>query len=189
MTLSIACQCGQFQGELDTLLARTHNRLRCYCDECQAFAHYLDNTENILEEQCGTDIPQVTAGAVTITTGKEYFGCVRLSPKGLRRWYAKYCNTPIGNAPSASLPFIGLVHSSMTPHSAIDQTFGPARLVAFTKFAAGAEKPTPRGLIGGIARMVWRILRSKLRGDGKHHPFFDAVTRQPLVEPILKPPS
>jgi len=188
MTLSIACQCGQFQGELDPQLARRHNRLCCYCNDCQAFAHYLGNTENILDKRGGTDITQVTASTVTITAGKEHLACVRLSPKGLRRWYAKCCDTPIGNAPSASLPFIGLIHSFLTPHPAIDETFGPIRLVAFTKFATGAEKPIPRGLIGGIVRMVWIILLSKLHGDAKHHPFFDGVTGQPLVEPIVKTP-
>ena len=188
MTLSIACKCGQFQGELNPQLTRAHNRLLCYCDDCQAFARYLGNANDILDEQGGTDITQVSAGTVTITLGKEHLACVRLSPKGLRRWYAKCCHTPIGNAPSASLPFIGLVHSCLIPHSDIEKTFGPIRLVVFTNFSTSANKPTPRGLVGGIVRMVWLILRGKLRGDRKHHPFFDAETGEPVVAPIVKTP-
>lgn len=151
MTLSIACKCGQFQGEPDQQLAHPHNRLLCYCDDCQGFAHYLGNAEGILDEQGGTDITQVTAGSLTITQGLEHLACVRLSPKGLRRWYAKCCNTPIGNAPSVSLPFIGLIHSCLTPHSEIGQTFRPTRLVVYTNFATGSEKPKASGLVGGGA--------------------------------------
>lgn len=183
MTLQIACDCGKFQAEIDKTISQ-HNCLTCYCKDCQAFARFLGDN-NILDEHGGTDIVQVPADKVSITIGKEFLACVRLTTEGLHRWYASCCNTPIGNAPGKSMPFIGLIHNSLKPGSEIQSVFGPVKMVVFTKSATGMPKPKTKGMLVGIASFMWLALSTRLRGGSANHPFFDAQTGQPVVEPTV----
>ena len=185
MTLAISCECGKFKADLDTEPLRYTNHLRCYCKDCQRFPHYLGKSDQVLDDNGGTEIVQVMAGNVRIVEGKEHLACVRLTEKGLPRWYASCCNTPIGNVPGLSMPFIGVIHSCLTPSNEIESTFGPVRLESFAGSAIGENRPTGRGLIGGILKMIQIILVSKVSGHGKRHPFFSAETGRPIVKPEI----
>lgn len=165
-----------------------HNRLQCYCRDCQAFAHYLGQGENVLDENGGTDIVQIPAAAFSIETGMDQLHCVRLSPTGLHRWYAGCCNTPIGNTSGIALPFIGLIHSCLTPHDALEHTFGPVGMVVFTKSAVGANPPVDKNMIGGIFAFAKLALGAKLRGEGQRHPLFHP-SGEPIVEPEIANPD
>ena len=81
-------------------LARTVNRVICYCDDCQAFAHQLGRAD-LLDSNGGTDIVQVAPASPHIRQGQDKIAALRLSPKGLYRWHARCCNTPVGNTLSA----------------------------------------------------------------------------------------
>jgi len=72
------------------------NRCVCYCRDCQAFAHFLGKVDAILDERGGSEIIQVLPRNLTFTQGIELLACMRLTEKGLLRWYAACCNTPIG---------------------------------------------------------------------------------------------
>src|SRR5262245_1992629 len=53
-------------------------------------------------------------GRVKLTTGTDALRCLRLSAKGVLRWYTDCCRTPIGNtAASPRFPVIAVVHSFM----------------------------------------------------------------------------
>ena len=56
------------------------NRVVCYCDDCQAFAHQLGRAD-LLNAQGGTDIVQVAPASLTFVKGQEHIAGVRLTPK------------------------------------------------------------------------------------------------------------
>ena len=72
---------------------------------------HLQKQDVTLDAAGGTRIYQLPPANVQITGGQENLACLRLKEKGLIRWYAKCCNTPIGNTVSKSMPFIGLIHT------------------------------------------------------------------------------
>ena len=46
-------------------------RLACYCDDCQAYAHYLDQANSVLDAWGGTDLFHLTPAQIVITAGPE----------------------------------------------------------------------------------------------------------------------
>ncbi len=71
--------------------------------------------------------------------------CLRLSPKGLMRWYAG-CRTPVGNtASSARVPFVGVPHSFIDRGDSgrsLDDALGPIIGYANARFATGGLRRT-----------------------------------------------
>ena len=170
------------------------NRVVCYCDDCQSFAHFLGRPDEILDAHGGTDIFQITPARVAITEGAARLSCIRLTPKGLLRWYADCCGTPIGNTlPSHHVPFVGLIHSCIAPATngtSLDVTLGPVRARVHARFAKGdltglavhARAPVPM-----LVRLAGMLLIARLHGDHKPSPFFDPQTNEPIATPrVLK---
>jgi hypothetical protein len=93
----LRCRCRAIQGHVES----THRagRAICYCRDCQAFARNLGSPELTLDARGGTDIVATSPRYVRFTRGREQHRCMSLSPKGLFRWYAGCCRTPIGNTP------------------------------------------------------------------------------------------
>src|SRR5262249_31767225 len=104
----LRCRCGGVRGRVKDAAPQTVNRLVCYCDDCQAFAHHLGRAD-LLDPHGGTDIVQVAPASVAFDEGADRIEGVRLGPKGLYRWYAKCCNTPVGNTVSPAVAFVGIV--------------------------------------------------------------------------------
>lgn len=164
------------------------NRVVCMCDDCQAFALFLECPDT-LDQYGGTDIYQTTPAQLRITDGVEHLRCVRLSPKGLLRWYAGCCNTPIANtADTARAPFAGVVHTFMD-HAASGRArgdvLGPPLGYLMAKFALGeppanAHATVPLSL---LIRSIKYLLRGLVTGKASPSPFFDARTKAPVVEP------
>jgi hypothetical protein len=67
---------------------------------------------DVLDAAGGTDIFQMPAGRVKITTGVDAVRCLRLSDKAkILRWYADCCRTPIANtAAGPRFPVVALIH-------------------------------------------------------------------------------
>jgi|GEM_PF-5060279 len=107
--VELECRCGKVHGWLREASARTVNRLVCYCDDCQAFVHHLGRGD-LLDASGGTDIIQVAAGSLSFDRGTENITGLRLGPKGLFRWYASCCKTPVGNTVTPVLPLVGVPH-------------------------------------------------------------------------------
>lgn len=154
----------------------TVNRLVCYCDDCQAFAHHLDRAD-LLDANGGSDMVQVAPASLTFTRGTERIVGLRLKPKGLYRWYASCCNTPLGNTVGPSIPFVGIVSRGFDD---ADAAFGEPVSRILGKHAVGTP---PAGSLGlnfrFVARVVRKILGWRLGGRTWPHPFFDRVTRAP----------
>jgi hypothetical protein len=164
---------------------RSSNRAICYCRDCQAFAHFLGRPTEILDERGGSDIVQILPKYLTFTQGTEALACMRLTPKGLFRWYAGCCNTPIGNTlGTPKVSFIGLLHSCLqNPSQSLDESFGPVRAWVNANGAKGDPKPKVAGLGPSIFWFIGTTLKARINGDYRHTPFFRAETGALIVTP------
>ncbi|HZH44457.1 MAG TPA: DUF6151 family protein [Lysobacter sp.] len=181
MKLPLQCRCGTVQGELDA--GRAYTRATCYCKDCRAYARFL-GVPGVLDAAGGTDVVPAAPAAVRFTQGSEQVVCMSLSPKGILRWYAACCRTPLGNTPrDPKVPYVGLVTACFgAPSQAVDATFGPRdRIVLNTQSATAPVRATPLGFALGGLRIVAGILGAKLRRE-RVSPFFDASGRA-LREP------
>ena len=186
MNHPLQCQCGTLKGTLTH--PKSVNRLVCYCRDCQAFAHFLGKASETLDAQGGTEVIQTVPANLTFTAGQEVLACVRLSEKGLIRWYASCCHTPIGNTLSDyRISFIGLVHTCLqTPEKSLDSAFGPIRMRAFAKGAkGGGVKSNPLAMMSGIFRMIAMLTRARVTGAYKRTPLFSPDTGAPIATPKI----
>lgn len=181
MIQPIQCTCGKLKGSLSKKI----NRCVCYCDDCQAFAHFLQRDREILDEAGGTDIIQTTPNNVTFSEGIENLACMRLTPNGLLRWYTTCCNTPIGNTSSNfKTSFVGLVHNCLDSQQvSLDEAFGPILMRVCTKYAKGEPKPKSSGVPTRMLRIITSILIARLDGSYRDTPFFIVESGVPIVPP------
>jgi hypothetical protein len=175
-TVELGCRCGEVEGRVENAARDTTNRLLCYCDDCQAYAHHLGRAD-LLDAQGGSDVVQVAPALLAYARGRDRIAGVRLGPKGLYRWYASCCKTPLGNTVGPTIPFVGIVAQAFR---APDEVFGPPVGGIFGKYAVGAAPPgTTRPNLRLLGRAVGKIAGWKLRGQSWPHPFFDRETRAP----------
>jgi hypothetical protein len=185
----LQCTCGTLRGTVSDLTRV--NRAICYCRDCQAFAHFLGRTSDILDTKGGTDVIQTLPANVTFTAGQEVLACMRLTEKGLLRWYTKCCNTPIGNTMGDfRISFVGLIHTCLdNPNRPLDDSFGPVRMWSFTKGAKGTVDSHPVAMTAGILRLIAMIMRAHINGAYRRTPFFFADTGAPIAPPKVLSPS
>lgn len=88
-THQLSCMCGKVKGAV--AVSAPTNHVVCYCRDCQAFARFLGQ-EAILDRHGGTEIVQTNASKVTLSEGMEHLAAIRLTNKGLLRYYAGGCN-------------------------------------------------------------------------------------------------
>jgi hypothetical protein len=188
--LTIGCSCGAFSGVARDVSARSVNRVVCYCDDCQLFAHFLGRADEVLDARGGTDILQMSPACLRIDAGSEKLACMRLTPKGIVRWYASCCRAPIGNTVAAAhVPFVGLIRACADRGEevrSVDVKVGPVRSRIFGRFARGGrgEPGTKEGIsLPSMLRFGGMILKWRFRGDHKRSPFFDPHSGQPTATP------
>lgn len=174
MTHRFQCRCGTVQGEVAG--GARAMRAVCYCGDCQAYAHLLGEPGQVLDALGGTDIVATQSSNVRFTAGTPQLACLSLSPRGLLRWYAACCRTPIANTPRDwKLPYAGLVHTVLERPDPIERSFPPVQMHVNGKSAHG--KPPGGWPIGATLQfggMMLRLLLARLRGSYRVTPFFDA---------------
>jgi hypothetical protein len=186
----LACACRSVLGIARDVAPETGNRVVCMCDDCQAYAHHL-GAGPILDANGGTDIFQLTPSQITITHGSEHLRLLRLTPKGLLRWYAGCCNTPIANTlTSPRMPFVGMPHTFMDHESAgrtRDEVLGPPVAWVHARWGKGElpDRAHPRFPIGLLVRTLRLLLGAWLAEKHRPSPFFDARTGAPVVDPTV----
>lgn len=184
--LALRCRCGTVRGVARGVDPSSINHCFCYCKDCQAFAHFLGRADDVLDAHGGTELAQMSQGNVAFTAGADKLAAVRLTPKGLMRWYTSCCNTPIGNTLATSaLPFIGLIRAFVDAPAA---ALGPIRGRGFAKSAKGGRAAVPKDGLPEplmVARAFGKLLRWRWRGDHKRSPLFDAATGEPRVTPRI----
>ncbi len=183
MSHPLRCRCGTLRGIVDH--PEKVSRGVCYCKDCQAFAHFLGNTGDILDEMGGTDVMATLAKHVTFTQGLEALACMSLTEAGMLRWYTSCCNTPIGNTPrDFKTSHVGLIHTCLEdPSRTLERSFGPVRMRVNTKHANGKPKPMPFSTVTSILRFVSSLIRARLDGSYKSTPFFTSDRGTPVVPP------
>lgn len=180
-TATLRCGCGEVQGEVVNATPQTVNRVVCYCDDCQAFAHHLGRAD-LLDSLGGSDIIQVAPAALRFQTGQGRIAGLRLSPKGLYRWYADCCNTPLGNTVSPRVPFVGCV-AQVFDHGTqrTDDAFGKPTGAILGQYAIGEAPQGSRGMpTGVVARALFRVVGWRLRGLAWPNPFFEKGKTSPI---------
>jgi hypothetical protein len=171
----LRCRCGEVRGRVSNASRDSVNRVVCYCDDCQAYLHYLGRAD-LLDPHGGTDIVQVAPASLRFARGAERIVGLRLTPKGLYRWYASCCKTPVGNTLGPAIPFVGIAATTLEKPDLV----GAPRGAILGRYAVGlppegSTKLSPRLL----AHVVRLILGWKLGGKTWPHPFFDRATRAP----------
>ncbi len=179
MALSLRCECGRVQGRVET--DQVYVRATCYCHDCQAYARWLDRP-GVVDAQGGTDMVAMNPAAVHITSGSEQIACMSLSGKGILRWYAGCCRTPLGNTPrDAGIAYVGVVGTGLSPAREMEVAFGSrGRTVINSGSAQGKVKATPVGFVVGGLRILRGIAGARLRKQGPML-FFDGEG-QPIRE-------
>jgi len=178
--VELSCRCGSVRGRVTDATPRTVNRVVCYCDDCQAFAHHLGRAD-LLDAHGGSDIVQVAPASITFERGAERIVGLRLGPKGLYRWYASCCKTPVGNTVSPAIPFVGIIaHAFEGTSGGPDAIFGPPIGAIYGKYAVGTAPEGSTSLnLSLYARAIRMVLGWRLRGRAWPNPFFDRATGMP----------
>lgn len=179
----LRCRCGTVSGWVKE--PRSANRVVCYCKDCQAFAYFLGQENQILDERGGSDVVQILPKNLSFTQGIEALKCIRLTDKGLLRWYASCCNTPIGNTlANHKISFIGLLHNSLeNSGTPLQDSFGPVRAWGNTQGARGDPKPKSSGLGRSILWVMSTILKARIDGGYRQNPLFHVDKGTPIVTP------
>jgi hypothetical protein len=173
MNHAVQCQCGQLKG----YVSRGLTRGVCYCRDCQAYAHTLGKPRDVLDELGGTELVGALTKDVTITQGLDALACLSLTEKGLLRWYAACCDSPIGNTPrDFKVSFIGLFHTSLrNPAHSLEQSFGPVRMRANLKHAKRMpDEPMRVYTLALLLPFAIALLRARWSGTYRTTPFFRA---------------
>lgn len=186
MPIHLRCRCGKLQGELDA--AGVAARAVCYCKDCQAFARFLEREggpADVLDAAGGTEVAAATPGALRFTSGLEHLGCMSLSPRGLYRWYASCCATPIGNTPrDPKTHYVGLIRACLdAPAETLDRQLGRSPCLVQTQSALAPVKPTPARTAVAVVKIGSMLLRARLDGAWRNNPFFLAGGAAPLRQP------
>ncbi len=185
MDVDLSCECGAVRGVVHGVTPASGNRVVCCCSDCQAFVNHLGKGEVTLDEFGGTEIYQTSQSQVKINEGIEHLRCLRLTRKGLVRWYTDCCSTPVGNTLGAGLPVVGLIHRFMKTGSTGEEVLGPVLAHVQCQHAIGTPdypNPAPKFPLGITLRIARKLLVWKLRGMARPSVFFNSDGK-PIVKP------
>jgi hypothetical protein len=183
----LRCRCGTLQGHVR--VARTATRALCYCRDCQAYARFLGG--DLLDGAGGTEVVATQPANVRFDAGLESLACLSLSPRGILRWYAQCCRTPIGNTPrDPRIAYVGLVQACLGDEPARRASFGPVRLAVNRSSARGHAAAAPR-IHAAIAlcNLGTSLLAARVSGRYRQTPFFDAASGEPVRKPHVLSPA
>ena len=179
--MKLSCRCGQVQGEFNP--ARSYTRATCYCVDCRAFARWLGG-DGLLDAAGGSDIVAMAPDGLRFTQGLDQLACMSLGPRGLLRWYARCCRTPLGNVPrNPKLYYLGLpVPAIAEGESSLAASVGPqGHTRIHPETATAAMVPTKMALLTGTLRIVANLLAARL--SGRRNVLLFSADGQPISEP------
>lgn len=184
--MQVQCHCGAWAADVARFPAQTPGRVGCYCDDCQSYLIHLGRTD-LLDAAGMSEVVPVYPCNIIIARGKEHMRCLRLGPKGLYRWYAACCTSPIGNF-VPGMPWMGLfahTFAHLGPRY-LEDTLGPVKSRIMGKYA---KAPTPPGTAATFNLRAFFtvgpfIVRGKLGRKHLPSPYLQA-SGAPLVEPTV----
>lgn len=162
-SVPFACVCGVVHGSLD-VTPRGGRHLTCACKSCRSAEVHLGQPD---PGAAGVAIYQTTPDRITIDAGHDRLAVMRLSPKGLFRWHATCCNSPLFNTmPGPGLPFVGVLVARIPDPDPL----GP--VMARVNIPTVSGKPRNEGIMASTFGLLRRAMQAKLTGRGKRTPFF-----------------
>ncbi len=178
----IRCRCGQLRGTVAA--GAKFTRAVCYCRDCQAFAAALGSPAGMLDAKGGTDVVATLPREVRFSAGAERLACLSFSYRGLLRWYASCCRSPIGNTPrNPGMSYVGLVHSSLgSDPRDLDAAFGRPSLITFGQHATEPVPSSGLRMLTATAQIAFRLLGARLDGSWRRTSFFDRDLK-PVANP------
>ncbi len=181
MTIALRCRCGKLRGQVDD--QRVAARVVCYCKDCQAYGRFLATP--VLDPLGGTEVAAALPAAVRFDEGLEHLACMSLGPKGLYRWYAACCRTPIGNTPrDPRTSYLGLVRACLeAPDAELERRLGPLRCRVETGSAKGPVKSSALSTAWAVCRIGTMLVKARLGGGYRENPFFRPGTSEPVKAP------
>lgn len=176
----VRCACGAMHLALEIDPKRS-SHVVCYCDDCRAYFHWLEKGE-LLDAHGGVELLQVAPSEARITAGEGHLAGMRLSPKGLLRFYAKCCRTPLGNT-MRGVPFVGLSVTGLK--IPVD---GRAEGVQ-ARFALNGKPPNASATasLPVIGRTARQLLSRFVRGKLHPSPFLDREGAPRVTMTVLSP--
>ncbi|MBF9044644.1 hypothetical protein HKCCE4037_14970 [Rhodobacterales bacterium HKCCE4037] len=176
--VEFACDCGKLRGELDAKTLKAATRVVCHCDDCRAFHVAVGRPDPGAAD--GVDILQLAPAGMRLTQGVEHLAALRLSPKGLVRWYASCCDTPLAaTMPNNVVPFAGLLTGRLTS----TERLGRVQAHGFLRNARGEVRHQNIGRL--VRGMLSRTVAAYVSGRAKQTPFRDPESGDFIVEPML----
>lgn len=181
MTIALRCRCGKLRGQVDA--KRVAARAVYYCKDCQAYGRFLATP--VLDPQGGTEVAATLPAAVRFDDGLAHLACMSLGPKGLYRWYAGCCRTPIGNTPrDPRTAYLGLVRACLDASDVeLERALGPLRCRVETQSATGPVQSSGVGTAWAVCKIGTMIVKARLGGGYRENPFFRPGTSEP-VKPV-----
>jgi hypothetical protein len=181
MTIALRCRCGKLRGQVDE--RRVAARAVCYCKDCQAYGHFLGT--DVLDSAGGTEVAASLPAAVRIDAGLEHLACMSLGPKGIYRWYAGCCRTPLGNTPrDPRTAYVGLVRACLdASDEELDRALGPLRCRVETQSASAPVTSSGLSTAWVVCKVGTMIVKARLGGGYRKNPFFRPQTNEP-VKPV-----
>lgn len=178
MTIKLRCRCGKLRGQVDG--TRVAARAVCYCKDCQAYGRFLDT--GVLDAAGGTEVAATLPAAVRFDAGLEHLACMSLGPKGLYRWYASCCRTPVGNTPrDPRTSYVGLVRACLdAPDTELARELGPLRCRVETQSALAPVASSVLDTAWAGGKIGAMIIKARLGGGYRNNPFFRARTSEPV---------
>jgi len=179
---TLSCQCGSLTATLRGASGDNGNHGMCYCLDCQAFARHLGQLDRIANAAGGTEIFQTQPHRIAITSGIEHLALLRLSKKGINRWFASCCNTPLCTTPGPpKVAFAGMLVANIT---ASQTALGPIRFRYKRESALQPVKEPQGSALRFVARTFASIAAERLSGRWKDTPLFGADGRS-IVKPYV----
>jgi len=181
MSIALRCRCGKLRGQVDE--TRVAARAVCYCKDCQAYGHFLGS--GVLDEAGGTEVAATLPAAVRFEAGLEHLACMSLSPKGLYRWYASCCRTPVGATPrDPRSSYVGLVRACLdAPDAELARTLGPLRCRTQTATATKPVASSGLSTVWVVVKVGAMLMKARLGGGYRNNPFFRPHSDEP-VKPV-----
>jgi hypothetical protein len=173
-SVGFSCRCGKIHGRLTDIDPDRGTHVRCHCDDCRRANAHFGIPGSRAEGVC---IWQTTPDKVKIDEGAVHMRLMRLSSKGVLRWYAGCCDTPLFNTMATpKLPFVGVLTDRLDDTAPL----GPIIAEGFVEGDDGTSRHVHGGRV--IRRFISRTAGARLSGRWKDNPFFDIGTGGPIRE-------
>jgi hypothetical protein len=114
-SVGFSCRCNKIHGHLTDIDPDRGTHVRCHCDDCRRANAHFGIPGSRAE---GVTLWQTTPDKVKIDEGAVHMRLMRLTSKGVLRWYAGCCGTPLFNTMATpKLPFVGVLTDRVIPPS------------------------------------------------------------------------